>query len=69
MTLMKGTTMKGTTVIAAVLLVFRTSSFAADTWGRILGTIKDQTGNPIPHAIASLANQATGVKQTTEGDG
>jgi hypothetical protein len=41
---------------------------AADTSGKILGTVKDPTGNLIPHAEAILTNKATGVKQTTRAD-
>ncbi len=43
-------------------------SFGADTTGKILGTVKDQTGNVIPHAATTLTNKATGVKQTTQTD-
>jgi hypothetical protein len=41
---------------------------AADTSGRILGTVKDPAGNVVPHAAAILTNKATGVKQTAQSD-
>jgi hypothetical protein len=41
---------------------------AADTSGKILGTVKDPAGELIPHAVATLKNKANGVKQTTRAD-
>lgn len=45
------------------------SAWAADTSGKILGIVKDPAGNLIPQASVTLANKATGVKQTTHADG
>ena len=53
---------------ALALAALTHAAFAADTSGKILGTVKDPTGNPIPHAEAILTNKATGVKQTTRAD-
>jgi hypothetical protein len=52
----------------AVLLALITGAFAADTSGKILGTVKDPAGNLIPHAGVTLTNKATGVKQATRAD-
>jgi len=56
------------TVGAMVLVAFASVAIAADTSGKILGTVKDPAGNLIPHAAATLTNKATGVKQTTQAD-
>jgi len=45
------------------------SAWAADTSGKILGIVKDPAGNLIPQANVTLANKATGVKQTAHADG
>ena len=45
------------------------SARAADTSGKILGIVKDPAGNLIPQANVTLANKATGVKQTAHADG
>ncbi|HEY6344149.1 MAG TPA: carboxypeptidase regulatory-like domain-containing protein [Bryobacteraceae bacterium] len=55
-------------VEVAVLFGVITAAWAADTSGKILGTVKDPTGNPIPQAEVALTNKATGVKQTTKAD-
>jgi hypothetical protein len=52
----------------AVSLALLASASAADTSGKILGTVKDPAGNVIPQAAVSLANKSTGVKQTTRTD-
>jgi hypothetical protein len=52
----------------AVLLALFGSARAADTSGKILGTVKDPAGNLIPHASVTLTNRATGIKQATQGD-
>jgi hypothetical protein len=44
------------------------SAWAADTSGKILGTVKDPAGNLIPQASVTLTNKATGVKQATRAD-
>ena len=53
---------------AMALVAFAAAAFAADTSGKILGTVKDPAGNLVPHAAATLTNKATGVKQTTQSD-
>jgi hypothetical protein len=53
----------------AVSIGLIASAVAADTSGKILGTIKDPAGNLIPQASVTLTNKATGVKQTTHADG
>src|ERR1700737_4749942 len=53
---------------AMALAAFAAGALAADTSGKILGTVKDPAGNLIPHAAAVLTNNATGVKQKTETD-
>jgi hypothetical protein len=56
-------------ITSAVALVACTAvAFAADTSGKILGTVKDPAGNLIPKAAATLTNKATGVKQTAQAD-
>lgn len=52
----------------AVLLALITGAWAADTSGKILGTVKDPAGNLAPQASVTLTNKATGVKQTTHAD-
>src|ERR1700676_643947 len=54
--------------VIAVFLALCTGAFGADTSGKILGTVKDQTENLIPRAGVTLTNKATGVKQTTHAD-
>src|ERR1700730_18686360 len=56
------------TRVAMALVVFAAGVFAADTSGKVLGTVKDPAGNLIPHAAAALTNKATGVTQTTHAD-
>jgi hypothetical protein len=56
------------TVGAVALVAFASALFAADTTGKILGTVKDPAGNLVPHAGATLTNKATGLKQTTQSD-
>ena len=58
----------GLTRGAMALVAFAAGAFAADTSGKILGTVKDPAGNPIPQAAATLTNKATAVKQTTQAD-
>jgi hypothetical protein len=53
----------------AVFLALSVGSFAADTSGKVLGTVIDTSGNPIPQAAVALANTATGVKQSAMSDG
>jgi hypothetical protein len=53
---------------AMALLTFAAAVFAADTSGKILGTVTDPAGNFVPHAAVTLTNKATGVKQTTQAD-
>jgi hypothetical protein len=60
---------KKLTVIATVLLSCCTGTFAADTSGTILGTVKDATGCLVPRGTATLTNKATGVKRTSQADG
>jgi hypothetical protein len=52
----------------AVSLTLIGAASAADTSGKILGSVKDPAGNFIPHATVTLKNRATGVKQTTQAD-
>ena len=47
---------------AMVLVAFGAAAVAADTSGKVLGTVKDPAGNIIPHAAATLTNKATRVK-------
>ena len=54
--------------VAVALISSSAAAFSADTSGKILGTVKDPTGNLVPHAAATLTNKATGVKQTTQSD-
>src|ERR1700730_9415670 len=56
------------TMGAMALVALTVTALAADTSGKILGTVKDPAGNLIPHAAATLTNKATGVKQTTQAD-
>ena len=58
-------------VTIAAFLALCTSSFGADTSGKVLGTVIDPSGNPVPHAAVALTNNATGVKQaaTTDAQG
>src|ERR1700720_3360659 len=56
------------TMGAMALVALTVTALAADTSGKILGTVKDPAGNLIPHAAATLTNKATGVKQKTETD-
>src|SRR5579872_6174993 len=49
-------------------IAFAGAVFAADASGKILGTVNDPAGNVIPHAAATLTNEANGVKQTTQAD-
>jgi carboxypeptidase family protein len=60
---------KRTSVGAMALLAIVTGALAADTSGKILGTVKDPAGNLIPYAAISLTNKSTGVKQATQADG
>ncbi|MBV8842285.1 MAG: carboxypeptidase regulatory-like domain-containing protein [Bryobacterales bacterium] len=53
----------------AVSLGLIASAWAADTSGKILGTVKDPAGNVVPQASVTLTNKATGVKQATHADG
>jgi len=53
---------------AMAFVALGVAAFAADTSGKILGTVKDPAGNVIPHAAATLTNKATGVKETTQAD-
>jgi hypothetical protein len=53
----------------AVFLALSVGSFAADTSGKVLGTVIDTSGNPIPQAAVALTNTATGVKQSAMTDG
>jgi len=53
---------------AMALVAFAAAAFAADTSGKILGTVKDPAGNVIPHVMAILTNRSTRVKQTTQAD-
>jgi hypothetical protein len=55
-------------IIALVLAALAIAGVAADTSGKILGTVKDPSGNLIPGAGAILTNKATGVKQATQAD-
>jgi hypothetical protein len=55
-------------IMAAALVTLCGGLLHADTTGKILGTVKDQTGNAIPHAAATLTNKATGVTQKTDTD-
>jgi hypothetical protein len=57
------------TLSTAVFLALSVGSFAADTSGKILGTVIDPLGSPIPQAAVALTNKATGVKQTAMTDG
>jgi hypothetical protein len=50
------------------LLALVGAAGAADTSGKILGIVKDPSGNLIPQASVTLTNRATGVKQTTQAD-
>src|SRR5580704_10862524 len=56
------------TAAAMALMAFATTALAADTSGKILGTVKDPAGNLIPHVVATLTNKSTAVKQTTQAD-
>ena len=56
-------------VITAAFLALCTSSFGADTSGKVLGTVIDPSGNPVPQAAVALTNKATGVKQAAMTDG
>jgi hypothetical protein len=56
-------------VATAVFLALCVGSFAAETSGKVLGTVEDPTGNPLPQAAVSLTNKATGVKQAAMTDG
>jgi Carboxypeptidase regulatory-like domain len=51
-----------------VLLAMSAGAPAADTSGKISGTVKDQSGNLIPHAAVTLTNKANGVKQAAQAD-
>ena len=53
---------------AVALIAFAFAASAADTSGKVLGTVKDPAGNFIPHATATLVNKATGAKQATQSD-
>lgn len=53
----------------AIAIGLIASASAADTSGKILGIVKDPAGNLIPQANITLANKATGIKQTTHADG
>ncbi|HUJ81202.1 MAG TPA: TonB-dependent receptor, partial [Candidatus Acidoferrales bacterium] len=64
MTLIQKMSMKVTISLGLIA-----SAWAADTSGKILGIVKDPAGNLIPQASVTLANKATGVKQTTHADG
>ena len=52
--------------LAFVAVTFASAMLAADTSGRIMGTVTDPSGNPISGSAATLTNKATGVKQTTQ---
>ena len=54
---------------AAMFLALSVGAFAADTSGKVLGTVIDPSGNPIPQAAVALTNKATGVKQEAMTDG
>jgi len=49
-------------------LALVSATFAADTSGKIMGTVKDPAGNLVPRAAATLTNKATGVKQAAQTD-
>lgn len=54
------------------LLVFAASTFAQTTLGRIVGTVRDQTGAVVPGATITVSNEATGQQiqsATTNNDG
>jgi len=42
--------------------------WAADTSGKILGVVRDPSGNVLPHTTVSLFNRATGAKQIVNTD-
>ena len=52
----------------AILLAFGAGSWATDTSGKILGTVKGPTGDPVPQASVTLTNKASRVKQTSQVD-
>jgi hypothetical protein len=67
---------KGTTdlcayavTIAIAILSISNNAFAAETTGKVLGTVTDPSGQVIPGAAATLVNTATGAKQTALADG
>jgi hypothetical protein len=62
------TSIQKVSVEIAVLLAIFGSAWAADTSGKVLGTVKDPAGNLIPRADVTLTNRATGVKQATLAD-
>jgi len=52
----------------ALIAAFIGVAGAADTSGKITGTIEDRTGKPVPQANVTLTGRATGVKRTTQAD-
>ena len=50
---------------AVALMALAAAVFAADTSGKILGTVKDPAGNLIPHAAATLQPQCSGDARVT----
>jgi hypothetical protein len=48
-------------------VLFSTSLFA-DDGGKVMGTVKDQTGAVLPNADVALASKATGAAQSTKTD-
>jgi hypothetical protein len=55
---------RGAVALAALAL----AALAADTSGKIVGTVTDPSGNLIPGAAATLTNKATGAKQSAQAD-
>ena len=54
--------------LSLVLSIFLSTAAYADNGGKVLGTVKDQTGAVVPNAEVDLINKSTGVAQNTKTD-
>ncbi|MGH7970952.1 MAG: carboxypeptidase regulatory-like domain-containing protein, partial [Limisphaerales bacterium] len=61
--------LKTSIAIAGVFILVSVTGHGADTTGKVLGTVRDPAGDPIPHASTALTNRANGAKETTQTDG
>ncbi len=52
--------MRKVAIVFIALMVFSLTTFGQSTLGRIIGTVRDQTGAVVPNAKTTITNQGTG---------